>query len=98
MSKDLISDRRHRLKAKIIQQLMFLKDAISHKVDEASTLSDEDEAPYDEVTDLFEPSNLVSSETISLDSEEEHAVEASNNDEEILRPLRKRQRPARYRE
>jgi hypothetical protein len=77
---------------------MFLKDAISYEVDEASTLLDEDEALYDKVTNLFKPLNLVLSETISLDSEEEHTVEASNNDEEILRPPQKRQRLARYRE
>lgn len=98
-SKDVIGDRRHRLKARTVQQLMVLKDAISYEDDDIGVSSDEDddEAQYDEVTEMLQPPIIVPVETITVDDGEEEYVEISNHEEEV-RPLRKRQRPARYRE
>ncbi|KAJ8115409.1 hypothetical protein OPT61_g2929 [Boeremia exigua] len=48
-AKDIIGDRRHRLSAQRIRQIMILKDSISHDEQE-----EEDELPIDEVDDLLE--------------------------------------------
>jgi hypothetical protein len=57
LARDVISDRRHRLAPKTIQQVIVLKDSISYEMDQDSIgspdpNSDEDQAPYEEVTDL----------------------------------------------
>jgi hypothetical protein len=63
LAKDVIGDRRHRLAAKTLQRIMVLKDSISHEIDQDSEGSpepdsDDDQAPYEEVTDIQDLHNL----------------------------------------
>jgi hypothetical protein len=109
MAKDVIGDRRHRLAAKTIQQIMILKDSISHEMDDGlfdldSPDRDGDQAPYDEVTELF---NLDSPTTEprhrqDLDNDLDQSLDIgitetiSQDDRPALRPPQSRKRPARY--
>lgn len=63
LARDVIGNRRHRLAPKTIQRVMVLKDSISYEMDQDSIGSpdpdsDEDQAPYEEVTDLHDLHHL----------------------------------------
>lgn len=105
-SKDVIGDRRHRLSAQTIQQIMILKHALPQEV-EPTTLVDDEPAPSDEVDDLFELPAYVTQPAIGIRIEEEIQI-SSDSDEELPTPStrverdhpppRKRVRPLRYRD
>lgn len=103
VAKDVIGDRRHRLHAKTIRDIMFLRD--SYTRDENRELIDEDSDPNDLVTDLFELPGQVE----TTESRDEDFVHISSADEqegekdtvEIVEPPRKRRNvriPSRYRD
>jgi hypothetical protein len=82
LARDVIGDRRHQLAPKTIQRVIVLKDSISYEMDENSTGSpspdsDEDQAPYEEVTDLHDlhcldrPRAGFDSQPLDSDSDED---------------------------
>ncbi|KAF2022809.1 hypothetical protein EK21DRAFT_82353, partial [Setomelanomma holmii] len=83
-----------------VQQIMVLKDAISHEEKETISLldsdTDDDEASYDEITDLFKPLIPVLAGTSTMQDIGEDTIEVSNEIDDL--PPQKRQRPARYRD
>jgi hypothetical protein len=101
MAKDVIGDRRHRLAAQTIQKIMVLKDDILQEAEQPTQLPDadrdEDQAPCDEVDDLFELTADFEPDMTSDEEEEEVGIMEEEPEVERL-PPRKRQRPSRYRD
>ncbi|KAJ8110237.1 hypothetical protein OPT61_g6862 [Boeremia exigua] len=99
-AKDIIGDRRHRLSAQRIRQIMILKDSISHDEQE-----EEDELPIDEVDDLLELPACPSPESEVIEEEVTDFERGTTEEVELVTPdimreqrPRKKRRPARYRD
>jgi hypothetical protein len=108
-ARDVIGDRRHRLSAQTIRQIMMLKDTIFQETQgklmplQESTLPSllqEQTLPQDEIDDLLElPADLQMEElSDGLGGKDTDEEPATTLDHENQRPARKRVRPARYRD
>jgi hypothetical protein len=82
-AKDVIGDRRHRLSAQVIRQIMILKDTIQLEEPKEEGL-----VAYDEVDDLLELPACIGPED-PVENEEDH----DSSDQEPVTPSRREQRP-----
>jgi hypothetical protein len=90
IAKDVIGDRRHRLSAQTIRQIMIVKHTIlgEQPIALPNLRTDEDSVPCDEVDDLLElPAN------IELLSDAGSVRQVNTSDEEVQTPSRREQPP-----
>ncbi len=101
-AKDVIGDRRHRLSARTMQQIMVLKDTISQEVEEHTgvgiTEGSSSEAPADEVDDLLELQAPIEDALSLEDIREDELTEEDSPSRQRDLPPRKRRCPERYRD
>jgi len=102
VAKDVIGDRRHRLSAKTMQQIMVFKDTISQESRDYASISvlerSGSEAPADEVDDILELQAPIVDEPSIEEIEGEQFTEEDSPLQQRELPPRKRRCPERYRD
>lgn len=94
IAKDVIGDRRHRLNAQTIRQLLVLKHGMSDEEDSKDLVSSEEPDDLFELpaqTEFDEPSG-VEEDSGNTQGSSGLITQDNNSDREVRRPLRKRQR------